>query len=200
MDRLLEKFTFTSRQPRKPILEWRIPLFHVGTSESIEELKKEIFDSSISNNSGNKNWLGKGIYFWDNKGNAKYWYDQKKSDPVKIACVPLRLNDSVNYVDFTDCNQLISFDKLWAFYKRNSNNKKKGKKKDFVDYLSEKFNISVIRCTAVYPKIRIFKFIAERMKEQSMPHICGNVKVIYCIKKNFRNALDVSNLSIVDAE
>ncbi|MDO3392944.1 hypothetical protein [Ligilactobacillus sp. 110_WCHN] len=194
------EITFTSKQPKKPTLEWCIPLFHVGTSKSIEELKKGIFDSSISNNSGNKNWLGKGIYFWDNKGNARYWYNQKNSKPVKIARVPLRLNDSVNYGDFTDCNQLIFFDKIWDSYKRHSNNKKKGKKEDFVDYLSEKFDISVIRCTAVYPKIHVFEFIAERMKEQSMPHICGNVKVVYCIKKNFRNALDVSNLSIVDAE
>lgn len=196
----MEEFTFTSKQPRKPMPELRVPLFHVGISRSIEELKNGIFDSSVSSNSGNKNWLGKGIYFWDNEGNAKYWYNHKKSEPVKIACVPLRLNDSINYGDFTDYNQLSFFDKAWRYYKRHSNNIKKGKEEDFVDYLSEKYDISVIRCTAVYPRIKIFEFIAERMKKKSMPHICGNVKIIYCVKKNFRNALDVSNLSIVDVE
>ncbi|WP_180542255.1 hypothetical protein [Staphylococcus haemolyticus] len=58
-------------------------------------------------------WLGKGMYFWDNYGNAQYW--QRKVNGRKIVKVILSLE---NLLDLTDKNHLRKLKKSFSWLKK----------------------------------------------------------------------------------
>ena len=53
--------------------------------------------------SNDKEYLGKGMYFWDNKSNAKYWYDKKMKDKTCAKCIVVKCDICIdNLLDLTD--------------------------------------------------------------------------------------------------
>jgi hypothetical protein len=60
-----------------------IKVYHCNLSEKCNEF---ISENKLleSNHPYDSLWLGKGMYFWDNFGNAKYWKNEKlKKDKTK---------------------------------------------------------------------------------------------------------------------
>lgn len=63
-------------------------------------------------------WLGKGMYFWDNLGNAKYWKGEKQRKKPNGNFVILKARVSIeNLLDLTDTEICVMLEKLWNAYK-----------------------------------------------------------------------------------
>lgn len=138
-------------------------------------------------------WLGKGMYFWDNYGNAQYW--QNKVRGREIVTVLLLLE---KLLDLTDKNHL---DRLNAAFKKL---KKQGSRAiDFANLEDEyelglvintiykeveKFSdfFDVIKCHGLYRDWSEQKIIAgKRVKIHEINRsnfVTSVVKTIYCVK------------------
>lgn len=120
----------------------------------------KIYQESIKNNgfklsNSEDDWLGEGVYFWDDIRNAKWWMKKNRLFPKCIFVCRLNCNLS-NYLDL---DNKFEMDKLDAFSKNflNEISKRNGKKpnfkninqikKFFCDMYCSKNNISILSFT-----------------------------------------------------
>lgn len=88
--------------------ELSIPLFHVGKAD---QNKNFVAGNKIPESKAKSNWAGKGVYFWDNLGNANYWLKTNdSSDKLSIVKACLKMNDDC-LLDLTDTDVVSEFKK-----------------------------------------------------------------------------------------
>lgn len=91
-------------------LKIQIPLFHVDTQKNNENF---IMGGTLPPSLEDGDWAGKGIYFWDNLGNAQYWLKEKnrKNQKQKYNIVRTYLSVPANEVlDLTEPTEIRSFE------------------------------------------------------------------------------------------
>lgn len=95
-------------------MESRIILYHSDIKEKCKEFVIDKDKLIISGNSKDDIWLGKGMYFWDNKGNAKWWRKKQVSRNPNIQYSIVAVNVVANnLLDLTDFDIYMSLNKLW---------------------------------------------------------------------------------------
>ncbi|MGF7194073.1 hypothetical protein [Staphylococcus pasteuri] len=138
-------------------------------------------------------WLGKGMYFWDNYGNAQYW--QRKVESREIVKVILLLE---KLLDLTDKNHLNKLQSAFNMLK-----KKGSKSIDFANLEDEyelglvintifkevkKFSdhFHVVKCHGLYKNWDEQKIITgKKIKIHEISRsnfVTSLVKTIYCVK------------------
>lgn len=167
-------------------MESKVILYH-----SDEENKcKEFLDKNgliISGNSRDDIWLGKGMYFWDNMGNANWWrHKQCNKNPGKqynIVIANVVLN---NLLDLTDYDVYMKLDELWKQICQMCNLDSDVPLGGKLNFLFDSFNFEekydVIKVYGKYnntPNKGFFKFDYKTMKSE--PTI--GVKCIYSVRK-----------------
>ena len=133
-------------------------------------------------------WLGKGMYFWDNKANARYWHKQKIGRNENIAYKIVEANiDIENILDLTDeeiCNRVGD---LLSFY---TNRKSNGKRYlgELLDMLFERKGFDhcygVIKVYGKYKNMspmsnKLFSFIESGAAASPT----FNIRCVYNVKK-----------------
>ncbi len=170
--------------------EANIVLYHCNDEKRCQRFLKSDTYMIISPEDGD--WLGQGMYFWDNLGNAKYWeYNkQRKAPDVKHLIIKARVSLE-NVLDLTDIEVCKSLDNLWnslqAKYKGKPNYDPKprlGKKlnilyKSFPDFIE---NYKVIKVLGKYINTPPNGFIEYSPKEERIEPILS-AKVIYNVKR-----------------
>lgn len=128
-------------------------------------------------------WLGLGMYFWDNLGNAKYWLLEKKrkaQEVISWSIVQANINLD-QLLDITDEDILDTLNKLWYEYcaksHRNSN-APLGKK---IDILFEYFsllssNYCTIKGHGKYDRVQSEFLVGS--------YLVSNIKTIYCVRNS----------------
>lgn len=169
-------------------MESKAILYH---SNKEHECKKFISLSDyliVSVNNKDDIWLGKGMYFWDNRGNVDWWNrkQMKKHPQDRFSIVVANVNLD-HLLDLTDIEIYKKLEEVWnAICKKAKldSNRPLGNK---LDYLLDIENYSIVYSVIkVYGKYNyvsddgIFKFDYRTMKAE--PTI--GVKCIY----NVRNA------------
>ena len=107
------------------------------------------------------NWLGSGMYFWDNLSNAKYWKNEKlrKNETIDIKIIKGKIFLE-KLLDLTDEETVKKIDKTWDIISKDSEIKKMEIKKI---ELGRKLDI---------PKVHPHKFrrtLATRAIDKGMP-------------------------------
>ena len=120
-----------------------IKVYHCNSEEKCNDfiIRKKLIES---NHPYDSFWLGKGMYFWDNLGNAKYWRKEKlkknKSQNLKIICCFVSLE---KVLDLTDSEEIELIHKLWKEIdvepNLNINKKKKTKIGDKLNFIYDFF-------------------------------------------------------------
>ena len=140
------------------------------------------------------NWLGKGMYFWDNLSNAKYWKNEKlrkrETTDIKIIKGKIFLE---KLLDLTDEETVKYIDDIWSFISKFSEIQKikiekaeLGRKLDVIfDFYknipgkeSKIFDYNVIKCLGSYRKN-----LMGSLDLFSESNLTLN-KVIYSVKEN----------------
>ena len=141
------------------------------------------------------NWLGKGMYFWDNLSNAKYWKNEKlrkrETTDIKIIKGKIFLE---KLLDLTDEETVKYIDDIWSFISKFSEIQKikiekaeLGRKLDVIfDFYknipgkeSKIFDYNVIKCLGSYRKNlmgSLYLFCESNLTLSN--------KVIYSVKEN----------------
>ena len=141
------------------------------------------------------NWLGKGMYFWDNLSNAKYWKNEKlrkrETTDIKIIKGKIFLE---KLLDLTDEETVKYIDDIWSFISKFSEIQKikiekaeLGRKLDVIfDFYknipgkeSKIFDYNVIKCLGSYRKN-----LMGSLDLFSESNLTLSNKVIYSVKEN----------------
>lgn len=148
------------------------------------------------------NWLGKGMYFWDNLSNAKYWKNEKlrkrETTDIKIIKGKIFLE---KLLDLTDEETVKYIDDIWSFISKFSEIQKikiekaeLGRKLDVIfDFFSEKeskvFDYNVIKCLGSYKRN-----LMRSLDSFSESNLTLTNKTIYSVKEN----TCISKFEIID--
>lgn len=133
-------------------------------------------------------WLGRGMYFWDNFGNAKYWLSEKRrKHPEVIAWSIVQANIDIDkLLDLTDDDVLDTLNKLWYEYcakSRRSQDMPLGKKIDllfgYFTFLSS--NYCTIRGHGKYDRVQNGFLVGT--------YVVSNIKTIYSIRNGTNQSI-----------
>ncbi len=95
-------------------MESKIILYHSDEENKCKQFVDKENVLILSGNTKDDIWLGKGMYFWDNMGNAKWWNrKQCNRNPnlkYRIAVANVTLD---NLLDLTDYDVYMELDNLW---------------------------------------------------------------------------------------
>lgn len=167
-------------------MESKVILYH---SNRVEKCKKFISKSDcliISENSKDDIWLGKGMYFWDNRGNVNWWSKKQSNRNPDEEFVIVAANAKLDeLLDLTDYDIYMKLEELWkALCKKIKKNQNVplGNKLNFL-FDSQGFEMiyAIIKVYGKYnatPNRGFFKFDYQTM--HSEPTI--GVKCIYSIR------------------
>ncbi|WP_335932325.1 hypothetical protein [Fusobacterium polymorphum] len=141
------------------------------------------------------NWLGSGMYFWDNLSNAKYWKNEKlrkrETTDIKIIKGTIFLE---KMLDLTDEETVRYIDDIWSYISKFSEIKKikiekaeLGRKLDVIfdfyknisDEETKNFDYNVIKCLGSYRKN-----LMGSLDLFSESNLTLSNKIIYSVKEN----------------
>jgi len=134
-------------------------------------------------------WLGRGMYFWDNKSNADYWLKEKirktELDCMEDGAIIQALIDCDEMLDLTDQSVVEELNNVWVLLrvrdKKFSYDAELGYKLNYILERIEDFSsISVIKGIGDYRDYYRRKgddfFILKDSR------IIEDVKVLYCVR------------------
>lgn len=145
-----------------------------------------------------EDWLGTGMYFWDNLSNAKFWVKnkQKKINEVMVTEATIILDENL---DLSDEEIIAKFEELWRqicfkekeeianinrkLYPQKKRNVEEitGKKIDFIfNYFNMGVKYKSIKAIGYYPNRREKDFYYKI--DLKSGHLTGLAKNIYCVK------------------
>lgn len=131
-------------------------------------------------------WLGSGMYFWDNTGNAEYWFKEKKKKDSDMEFIIVKAQVVLNkLLDLTDKNVCKSMELLWTSYKNaihKNDDVDTGKKINILfDYYQQIFKpeYNVVK---VFGQYRDDNTFIEYNPNSKIPQPTLGVKCIYCVK------------------
>lgn len=169
-------------------MESRAILYHSNKEIECEKFIKTSDYLIISNNSKDDIWLGTGMYFWDNQGNAKWWNKKQKNRNPNEKYMIVAANAVIDRVlDLTDYEVYNQMEQIWkALCKRAKLDPEKplGNKLNYMfRVLDLDQQYDVIKVYGKYngtPNDGFFSFDVKSMKSE--PTIA--VKCIYSVKNS----------------
>lgn len=95
-------------------MESRTILFHSNEEKKCEEFVSGKIPLIFSKNSRDDRWLGVGMYFWDNKGNANWWNKKQLRKNLSKKYKIIKVNaDTSNLLDLTDYDIYTKMEEIW---------------------------------------------------------------------------------------
>ncbi len=142
-------------------------------------------------------YLGKGMYFWDNIGNAEYWAaekirkskkEKKPIDKVLICRANVILKEPI--LDLTDSLTIEDLKELWISYcEKKKETKKRQLLGTIIDILMDFFPVlqemKVSKCHGDYSHHKMAYFLDKYVEKL---YITNNIKTIYCVRCKTRIA------------
>lgn len=160
-----------------------IPVYHANTCEKCNDFidKKSLI---IHND---REYLGRGMYFWDNLGNAEWWKRKKKKKTTSKICIlsgRLFLQDPI--LDLTNRDEIRLIRDLWYKYcDKNDIEHDKQPLGFILDILFQAFpelnEIKVIKANGDYSTHQKTNFLLKEGRR-----IDDRTKALYCVKSQER--------------
>lgn len=95
-------------------MEAKAILYHSNKKERCRKFISGEEYLILSENLKDDNWLGKGMYFWDNMGNAKWWNKKQCRRNPDISYTIVAVNvDLEKLLDLTDFQVYENLEKIW---------------------------------------------------------------------------------------
>lgn len=158
--------------------------YHCNDSDKIDSyLDKE--DLSILESVGpqNHDFLGNGVYFWDNEGNAEFWdRDRKRKDTPKDTPISLSKIEATGsfltkeMVDLTDENLRLKYEKAIEKIKEIKKKRYESRHGVLIDYLCDILNYKVVKVISKDDTIKAPDLLQS-------PRLNYQTRVIWCIKR-----------------
>lgn len=168
------------------------PLLHyneIGYHKTYSIYKESIIENGFKPSCDDDDWLGEGIYFWDNLDNANWWNKNKNKGTMKHCVFQCELRCKANkYLNLDDKNEMNKFDifskqyikemrKLGEKIPKFGNNNQR--KKFFCDLYCKKNNFEILSHTFEHDIINSAGFkVGIEYKRQICVRENSNIKII----------------------
>jgi hypothetical protein len=167
-------------------VESRIILYHSDEEKKCKDFIEKTDVLILSENIKDDIWLGQGMYFWDNLGNANWWKRKQCSRHADVKyCIAIANVVLNNLLDLTDFEVYMTLEKLWKQICQKSDlneNVQLGNKLNFLfDTMGFQERYDIIKVYGKYNNTSnkgFFKFDYNSMKSE--PTI--GVKCIYSVR------------------
>lgn len=140
-------------------------VYHCNSEEKCNDfiIKKKLLES---NHPYDSFWLGKGMYFWDNLGNAKYWKKKKlKRDETQNLKIVSCFVSLEKMLDLTDDEEIKVVEKIWQTLDLNPELNIRKKK---ITKIGDKLNFLFDFVTEFLEEYNIIKTIGENYKYNNL--------------------------------
>lgn len=169
-------------------MESKAILYHSNKKEECQKFISEKDYLIVSQNAYDDIWLGKGMYFWDNKGNANWWNNkQRVKNPNNTYLIALANANLENLLDLTDFDIYMKLEELWKStckkIRANANVPLGNKLNSLFDMYAFNKMYDIIKVYGKYnstPNNGLFKFDYASLK----PEPTIGVKCIYSIRNH----------------
>lgn len=95
-------------------MEAKAILYHSNEAEKCDMFITKTDYLIESQNLKDDKWLGTGMYFWDNLGNAKWWNEkQRQRNSEKIYSIAIANVNLENLLDLTDPDVYFNIENIW---------------------------------------------------------------------------------------
>jgi hypothetical protein len=167
-------------------MESKAILYHSNKKEACEQFASKEDYLIISENSKDDIWLGRGMYFWDNMGNARWWNEKQcKRNHDKVYKIVVANAELDELLDLTDVEVYKKLEELWQGIckkiDKDPNVPLGNKLNFFFDEQGFGNRYAIIKVYGKYnrtPNDGVFKFEYDKMRSE--PTIA--VKCIYSIR------------------
>lgn len=174
---------------------YSLPVYHVNTSDNIQNyINNTVFlDSKEAGD-----WLGAGMYFWDNLSNSKYWYAIKTHQHFGVDFSAVKVQQQFEEEDLLDLTDKDTISKVLSY--SGMLQKRKGTNGDVSVHMGAllnaiyavmqespefiPFSFSVIKGIGLYKKTRL-EHNEGALWDESLsrtPHLTHYMKTIYLFK------------------
>ncbi|EHZ9175140.1 hypothetical protein ACR6L3_001842 [Enterococcus faecalis] len=155
--------------------------YHCGITKSVENFCSDYNQLLISEHINDKKWAGVGMYLWDNRGNANWWYRTRHNKENRSICSCKIIVDEDKLIDFTDEDQVKRMNRFLVMMRTQRDvfdilEKDVG---DKIDFLAKNLQAEVIKLMGDYSFKESHEFFSVDPKGAS-PGIPG--KIMYCVK------------------
>lgn len=167
----------------------KIYLYHCNTKNKCKNFLNNVLELIESNHKYDDYWLGRGMYYWDNLGNAKYWKKDKiRKNPNEEFVIIKSFVSLEKLLDLTDNDVADKIEVLWKeLSNQNLENKYLknkvpiGAKLDFIYKKMDDFQkiYNIIKIIGINYKSKN-NFFDERKNNAIKPS--STVKIIYNVK------------------
>lgn len=165
-------------------------LFHCNETDKIQLVLEDENKIDILKAHKDKYWIGTGIYFWDNLGNANYWKNDKIRKNTNIKYSIVRVNVCLdNKLDFTDPDIRSKFNSILESLSGYDSLQKLGFGEQ-IDYFFENYGnfgnfalYEVIVADGYYmnERERLYKY---HFRKKYIPRLTEKNKRVYNVIKN----------------
>ncbi|ASS50737.1 MAG: hypothetical protein A3D31_14355 [Candidatus Fluviicola riflensis] len=164
----------------------------VGYHANYDDKIESFVNDRILQISKDTHYMGKGMYFWDNQANAKFWAEKKIKDSILSHCWIAKasiLLDS-DILDLTDKDKITEIQILWRAFCNKLGCDMIQPLGTILNTLFEYFSstlgkIKVVKCVGNYSSIKQHLFLNELGKNS---WIDDRPKTIYSVKCNTKIA------------
>ena len=127
----------------------------IGYHTTLKENKESIQINGFKPSKDDDDWLGEGVYFWDDFKAAQWWMHNKKTTQkcIFICCLNCSLSNYLNLDNRLEMNKFEMFSKRYIQEMAQSKGKKPSfknnsqRRKFFCDIYCSKNNISILSFT-----------------------------------------------------
>lgn len=99
-----------------------VVLYHCNDIEKCENFIKNANGLIYSSHAKDDIWLGNGMYFWDNKANARWWQRKKENNNSnKEYCIVESRIKLDKLLDLTDLEVYNKMEAIWNCYTKTQN-------------------------------------------------------------------------------
>lgn len=149
----------------------------IGYHTTLLENKDSIIENGFLFSNGHNEWLGEGIYFWDNKVNATWWKKRNAKKGKKCIFVCELKCLSANYLDLDNKFNMRKFKEFSKKFLKSSVGKKQVKpkfknydqcRKFFCDIYCSHNDIYILSYTFDHDKMNQFGFKEETVKRRQI--------------------------------
>ncbi|EMC11771.1 hypothetical protein SMU74_05243 [Streptococcus mutans M2A] len=158
-----------------------VTCYHCNYSEKIKDFitRERLI---VSQHKFDDNWSGKGMYFWDNLGNAKYWKGEKlkREKEKEVWIISLDITFDSNTCSFLDLTDPEILKKIVEYYQLTHPDQEITDKKIgvVIDDYTSRYRVEVVKILGNY------RYTKSPNIDVDISKLSFQAKTIYCVKEN----------------
>lgn len=171
------------------ILELKFRCYHCGKKDKVKRFCSDPNFLPISSHPMDNKWAGPGMYLWDTKANANWWYSSREDNYERKICKCILSVEEDLILDMTDTEVVERANYLIEKIQASEDISSDSEVGEKISFIAKKIRRQVIKLFGNYPRRPQLDFFEASKQDTTKAHVGITSNVIYCVKKGNSNLL-----------